>query len=83
MLNSKMLKIYTKYNGDIDLFSRIGSNVEKMCVSTENWFLVDRLIQDLRVLKKGLGSIVLEESVNEELIQVCENDDVINELKIL
>jgi hypothetical protein len=76
-----MLKIYSKYNGDIDMFSRIGSRSEKKCISTEKWFLLDRLIQDIRVLREGLGSNILKEAINKELLQVCENASVINELK--
>ncbi|CAM3863065.1 hypothetical protein POKO110462_22440 [Pontibacter korlensis] len=50
------LNIYQKYGGDNDGFARAGKEVEKQKLNSEDWALIDELIQSLELISNGLAS---------------------------
>ncbi|WP_162426144.1 hypothetical protein [Pontibacter pudoricolor] len=50
------LNIYQKYGGDNDGFARAGKEVEKQKLNSEDWALIDELIQSLELINHGLAS---------------------------
>ena len=50
------LKVYQKYNGDSDAFARVGSETEKRIFGSDDWGIIDGLIQDLELINRGLTS---------------------------
>ena len=56
MIAEEKIKIYQKYGGDIDGFSRGGENNEKKLFEDNDWSLINNVFQDLEIVKKGLCS---------------------------
>jgi len=56
MINKQKIEIFKKYGCDIDGFSRFGKKREKDIFSDEEWSLIDNVLQDLEMIKKGLCS---------------------------
>lgn len=56
MITEQKIKIYRKYHGDIDGFSRGGRKYEKDLFENGDWSLIDNVLQDLELIKKGLCS---------------------------
>lgn len=54
MIGIDKLKIYKKYNGDIDLWAMQTSKQNKM--SDSDWSLIDSFLQDLVIIKNGQAS---------------------------
>lgn len=83
MITEIKLKIYKKYKGDIDSWARGGLKNEKENIKDNDWFLIDNLIQDIHLVKKGLASKDFERNLIDKLMDECENDNVIDILKSL
>jgi hypothetical protein len=73
------LKEYQRFHGDNDTMAR--TQVYTPLNSTEEWFLISRLIGDIIVVKKGLASDEFGEKMRQELAKHCVNQAVIAELK--
>lgn len=61
MITEQKIKIYQKYGGDIDGFSRGGRKKEKLLFENSEWSLIDSILQDLEMIKEGLCSIDFKE----------------------
>ena len=83
MITEDKIKIYNQYDGDIDSWARSGSKKEKLIMTDEDWYVIDGLIQDLFMVKKGLVSSVFSENLNVKLKETCDNDSTVNQLKRL
>ncbi len=80
MITINKLKIYQRYNGDVDGWARVGSKEEKSIMSDEDWFLIEGFIQDLNLIKKGLASDTFMNSINERLKGKCDSEETIQAL---
>lgn len=69
MITEDKVKIYKRYNGDIDSWARSGSKKEKSIIIDEDWYVIDGLIQDLSLVKKGLASSGFSETLNVKLFE--------------
>lgn len=74
MISDEKLRIYDKFNGDIDGFSRGGSPREKSTITDEDWYLIDELIQSLTMVRGGLASGDFEGRVRERLSEVVQDE---------
>lgn len=83
MITIDKIKIYKRFNGDVDGWARIGTAEEKSIMSDDDWFLIDGFIQDLSLVKKCLASDGFMKSINEKLNENCDTDQTIQEIKDL
>jgi hypothetical protein len=72
MITEEKLKIFNRFNGDEDEFSRMGSDFEKKLFCKNEWMIIDRLYQDIELINKSLTSKLFEE---ETIIKLKENCD--------
>lgn len=83
MITQLKIKIYKKYNGDIDSWVRNGSKNEKLAIDDNDWFLIDSFFQEIHLVKNNLSSKEFEDKLNDKLNKNCENEQVIKFLKSL
>lgn len=83
MITIDKIKIYKRFNGDVDGWARIGTAEEKSIMSDEDWFLIDGFIQDLILVKKHLVSDEFIKKINERLNENCDTDETIQAIKNL
>lgn len=83
MITKDKIKVYKRYNGDIDSWARSGSKKEKSIVTDEDWYVIDGLIQDLSLVRKGLASSDFTENLNVKLKEMCDSESTVNQLKKL
>ena len=55
MITLPKLKIFESFKGDIDMFGRSGQKYQRQ-ITDDEWYLIDRLIQDAIVINRQLGS---------------------------
>ena len=55
MITMQKVRIYRRYNGDIDGLARIGTKEEKEIMTDHDWNKIDGFILDIRLVKKGLA----------------------------
>ncbi|MEI9920684.1 MAG: hypothetical protein WDO14_18115 [Bacteroidota bacterium] len=83
MITIFKLKEYEEYHGYYDGFYmqkvKNGINV----TNDDEWYLIGSLIQDARLVNKGLASKEFSDNLYKKLKENCDNDDTINELKNL
>ena len=83
MITNDKIKIFKKYNGDIDSWTRNNSKKESLIISDDDWYLIDTLIQDLLLMKKQLISSKFNDSLRKKIEENCENKKVISQLEKL
>lgn len=83
MINRDKIKIYRKYNADIDLWARIGTRKDKSIMVDSDWYIIDSLLQDLSLVKRGLTSLQFNKTLKSKLIESCDGEDTINQLQKL
>ncbi|MCA0236110.1 MAG: hypothetical protein LCH81_06985 [Bacteroidetes bacterium] len=83
MITKEKIKIYKRYGGDIDGWARSGSRKEKSVMNDNDWYIIDGLLQDLTLAKKGLTSLSFNDDLNSRLEENCENKETIQTLKAM
>lgn len=83
MITEDKIKVYKRYDGDIDGWARSGSKKEKSIMSDEDWYVINGLIQDLSMVKNGLASSGFNENLNVKLIEMCDSGSTVNQLQKL
>jgi hypothetical protein len=83
MITKKKIEIFNRYNGDIDKWARNNSNKEKLLIEDNDWYLIDSFLQDLFLVKKRLASSGFITNLQNKLIENCENEETITQLKKL
>jgi hypothetical protein len=81
MITEEGIKIFINYLGDIDNWARRGSKKDKLTIKDKDWYLIDNLIQDVILVKKGLTSMEFESNLKNRLKENCDGEDSINQLK--
>lgn len=81
MITLEKLKIYSRYRGDVDIWIRTGKSKEKKIMVSNDWYLIDSLIQDIGFVKKGLSSEQFSFNLKKRLLENCESEEAIKELK--
>jgi hypothetical protein len=74
MLKIEHLRIYYRYDGDIDAWARSGSRHEKEIMTDEYWSLIDNFQQDLELIRNGLASKKYESEVMDRLNKLANSE---------
>lgn len=72
MVTLDKIRIYNKFQGDIDAWARLGSKKEKSIMNDSDWVLIDGLIQSMRMKTKGLASNELLDDLKNRLGENCD-----------
>lgn len=83
MITQDKIKIFKRYSGDIDSWARSASKKEKLIINDNDWYIINGLIQDLSLMKKGLTSLTFSNNLNKRLMENCDSDETIQALKII
>ena len=83
MITAKKLSIYKKYDGDIDSWARSGRKSEQMEMEDADWYLIESLLQDLKLVSKGLASKDYSEALQDRIQSNCSDTEAIEKLKSL
>jgi len=81
MITKIKIKLYNKYDGDVDRWARNNSKRELSIMSDDDWFLIDGFVQDLTLVKNGLASSEFSKSLTDRLEYSCDTEETINDLK--
>ena len=83
MVTEEKIKIFKRYDGNIDSWAKSGSIKEKLVMTDDDWYTIDAFIQDLFIVKKGLASIEFKDTLNVKLRLNCNGENTINQLNQL
>ncbi len=83
MITEGKIKVYKRYNGDIDSWVRSGTKKEKLNMTDEDWYLIGDFIQDLVLVKKGLASLDFNKTLKAKLQEKCDNNQTVEQLQKL
>ena len=83
MVTKNKLRIYERYDGDIDSWARTGSKREKSVMTDNDWHVIERLIQNVVLMKKGLASCNFSASLSQQLKESCDTASTIDRLQHL
>ncbi|MBS1689672.1 MAG: hypothetical protein JSS96_13170 [Bacteroidetes bacterium] len=81
MITSEQIEVYKKYKGDGDVFIRCATEEEKTTIDYINWSLIDRFVQDIRIVKRKLAPISFKNSLNKQLEENCDTNKTIKQLE--
>lgn len=74
MITDKALDIFYKYNGNVDARFR---KSEADIISGDEFYLLNSFIQDIDIIRNGLGSNTFKVKLFRKMIEHCENKAVI------
>jgi molybdate-binding protein len=80
MINKDKLKVFAFYKGDLDMWLRTGKDREKKFMKSEDWHLIDLLLQDATVINRQLGSPSRTAEAAKRLSENTESEEVISEI---
>jgi hypothetical protein len=83
MITIDKIKVYNRFNGDVDGWARIGTKEEKSVINDVDWFQIEEFIQEIQLIKKRLASNIFMNSINERLKKHCDSDETIQAIKEL
>ena len=83
MITTKKLSFYRKYEGDGDWFLRSAWPWQRNKISPGEWKMMEELIQDIKLMDRGLASDSYKESLLEKIKANCEDEKTIAELRRL
>jgi hypothetical protein len=72
MITLEKLRIFDKYDGDVDQLARIGRNYEKSQFDKNDWSIIDNICQNIELINKGL---VAQNYLEKTLKSIKENCD--------
>lgn len=81
MITADKLKLFERYSGDVDAWARSGSKKEQLIMMDNDWYLIDDMIQDLNLIKKGLASADFQDKLKLKLNTNCDNEETIKKLE--
>ena len=80
MLTTEKLNIFKHYSGDLNALRQTDS-ADKDAITAHDWFVIGNLIQDLRLVSRGLASASYAGRVEEELKNACDGEPTISSLR--
>ncbi len=81
MITIKEIEIFQKFNGDIDHFARVGSSKDKREITDKDWYLLNSLLQDIEIVKKGLSSDDFKKKLEIQLKENFDNEETLTAFK--
>jgi len=76
MITSDKVRIYEKYDGDIDGFARSSKISELDILTDQDWRFIDEILQRLLIIQSGLGSTDFEEQARAMLMEAVHDENV-------
>ncbi|MBN8785640.1 MAG: hypothetical protein J0I84_00965 [Terrimonas sp.] len=83
MITQEKLKIYKKYDGNIDSWARSGRKKEKTIMEDKDWGMIDGLIQDLKLADRGLAAEVYINDIYKRMNENCDSAETVEEIKAM
>lgn len=83
MITQEKLKIYKKYDGNIDSWARSGRKKEKTIMEDKDWGMIDGLIQDLKLADRGLAAEVYINDIYKRINENCDSAETVEEIKAM
>lgn len=83
MITIDKLKVYQKYGGDIDMWSRGASNRDRSIMDDRDWSNIDKAIQLLTIIQNGHASPELQLRTQEFLSEIVDTEDAIQFLRFV
>lgn len=83
MITRDKLNIYKKYNGNGDAWARSGRKKERAIMEDKDWSMIERFIQDLKLIEKGLAAEVYINDVHNRMTDNCDSTETIEEIKAM
>ncbi|MGN7722685.1 hypothetical protein [Chitinophaga sp. 22620] len=80
MITLKKLKIFQQHSGNLDALRQTNST-DKDAITSHDWFVIGNLIQDIKLVNRGLASPSYAGRAEEELRNVCDGATTISELR--
>ncbi len=80
MITTEKIDIYNRYKGDIDAFARSGLIHEKMLINDSEWYFIESLLSDLKLISNDLTSKDYKDQVIFKLKQEFDSEATINNL---
>lgn len=80
MITLKHIKIYELYKGDGDGFIRCATSDERSIMDYKHWTLINSLVQDITIVKRGLASDAFARTLNERLKEECDSEETVEAL---
>ncbi|HEX3078878.1 MAG TPA: hypothetical protein VHQ04_00385, partial [Puia sp.] len=77
MITKEKLDIFISYQGDVDAFAHAKKS-EKKIMADEDFFLINCLLQDFRIITKGNASIEFAKDAAKKLILHSDNQSTID-----
>jgi hypothetical protein len=71
VITKEMLRIYQRFRGDVDGFSRGGTRLEKAAMPDDAWGEIGVLLQSLGMVERGLASPVFAAEVDASLSRLA------------
>ncbi|TMI64498.1 MAG: hypothetical protein E6H07_00855 [Bacteroidetes bacterium] len=81
MITKEKIRIFKKYDGDGDAWLRGAWPWNRRKMNGEDWGLIAQLIQDIKLVEKGLASESYANNLENTLKENCKDAETINELR--
>ena len=78
MITKEHLKIYKRFDGDIDMWGRTTKSNDQ--ITDAHWFEIEGLLQNLIIIKNGHASKEFTTKTLQQIKTSCENSEVEQEL---
>jgi hypothetical protein len=76
MITIETLKIFKKYDGQIDDWSKSKKDFDKDYMNAENWYLINNYIQDLQLINNNKASLEYVNRLKNSIKLNIENNEV-------
>lgn len=83
MITIKKLKIFKKNNGDGDMWLKTTWPWQRNTMTADDWTLIGELIDDIKLVERGLASESYKEGVLEKVNANCEDEETVKALETL
>lgn len=81
MITQEKLKIFQSYGGDVDMWARSGSSKEKTTIQTNDWYLIESLIHEIKLSVKGQATRDFIQELNIRLQESCDTQQTKEQLE--
>jgi hypothetical protein len=81
MITVKKIELYRKYKGNADMFQMAALPWQRNKIPQEDWTMISQLVQDLKLVNRGLASDSYKEDVLNKIKSSCEDEETAEELK--
>lgn len=83
MITEKAIAVYKRFDGDIDSWARYGTSKDKLALTDQEWFIIDSLLQDLKLIESNFASEDYINKIETQFSLHIEGESAISLLKSL